>query len=142
MILALTPRPIFELGWKDAPYEAEELQLRAAMEMSQDLGTAIPTTLFNPRFFDGYAFVNQINTFGFGIYPSGSATPKLVVDNAGIIEHRMITPFRGAYRSTYLLGSSQAAAPGNNYFSRYDFDGGNRVDVSTPAVTWPPASTG
>ncbi|HPY32112.1 MAG TPA: hypothetical protein PLT00_06630 [Verrucomicrobiota bacterium] len=125
--------PIFELGWKDAPYEAEELQLRAAMEMSQDLGTAIPTTLFNPRFFDGYAFVNQINTFGFGIYPSGSATPKLVVDNAGIIEHRMITPFRGAYRSTYLLGSSQAAAPGNNYFSRYDFDGGNRVDVSTPS---------
>jgi hypothetical protein len=41
----------------------------------------------------------------------------------------MVAPFRGDQRNVYLLGSSGATT---TTFSRYDFDGANRVDVNVP----------
>ena len=43
----------------------------------------------------------------------------------------MVAPFRGTYATTYLLASS-GAMPATTTFSRYDFDGQNRVDVEVP----------
>jgi hypothetical protein len=46
----------------------------------------------------------------------------------------MLAPFRGASRSTYMLGGSGAKSGGvTTTLSRYNFDGSNRVDVDTPA---------
>ena len=107
-----------------------QLQLRVTINLGTDLGIGGNST-FNPRFFDGFDYVNQINTQqGFGRYPSGSSTPALVVNNQSIIEHRMVTPFRGALSSTYMLGSGSGTL--TTTLSRYDFDGSNRVDVNTP----------
>ncbi len=114
-----------------APYLPEQLQLRVTIELATDLGIGGSST-FNPRFFDGYDYVNQINTPSFGRYPSGSGTPSVLVTNVNPPwQHRMVAPFRGALRSTYMLGSSDGAAP-TATFSRYDFGGNNRVDVNTP----------
>jgi len=113
------------------PLLPEQLQLRVTIELAADLGIGGSST-FNPRFFDGYDYVNQINTPSFGRYPSGSPVPSLLVNNVSPPwQHRMVAPFRGAWRSTYMLGSSDGAAP-TATFSRYDFDGNNRVDVNTP----------
>jgi len=114
------------------PLPPEQLQLRVTIQLASDAGMSGNST-FNPRFFDGFVYVNQITVPGFGRYPSGSGAPALVVNNTGVpLEHRMVAPFRGALRSTYLLGSSMGLAPGTTTFSRYDFDGNNRVDVNTP----------
>jgi hypothetical protein len=45
------------------------------------------------------------------------------------LEHRMVAPFRGENKAEYLLGASGATS---TTFSRYDFDGENRVDVEVP----------
>jgi hypothetical protein len=115
-----------------APYPVEELQLRVTLRLSQDLGIS-ENTMYNPRFFDGFIYVNQINAPAMGRYPSGSGTPDLAVSHAGnnALEHRMVAPFRGPDRSAYLLGSSSAAAASTT-FTRYDFDGSNPVTVNTP----------
>lgn len=111
------------------PYLPEQLQLRTTIKLSVDLGISA-NSMFNPRFFDGDLYVSQINTPAFGRYRSGSSRPLLTVDNSGIpLEHRMIAPFRGDQATTYLLGSSGAAT---TTFSRYDFDGQNRVDGEVP----------
>lgn len=89
--------------------------------------------MFNPRFFDGDIYANQINEPCFGRYHSGSGIPELLVNNTTnpLWQHRMVAPFRGTCQSTYLLGSSSGAGP-TTILSRYDFDGHNRVDISAP----------
>jgi len=114
-----------------APYLPEELQLRVVINLGSDLGGG--NSVFNSRIFDQNNFVNQINSpMGFGRYPSGASTPSLVVNNTALpLEHRMVAPFRGSLRDTYLLASSSGATL-STFFSRYDFDGNNRVDANTP----------
>ncbi len=115
-----------------APYLPEQLQLRVTVQPSFDLSIA-GNTMYNPRFFDGKIYANQINNPCFGRYPSGSITPEVVVNNSGnlALEHRMVAPFRGAYRTNYMIGSSSAAAS-TTTFARYDFDGNNPVTVDSP----------
>lgn len=118
------------------PYLPEQLQLRVAIDIGGDLGLA-PNSTYNPRFFDGYNYVVQINagTTGIGRYVSGSAKPEVVIENSTEpLEHRMLAPFRGALSSTYMLGGSGAKSGGvTTTLSRYNFDGSNRVDAETPA---------
>jgi hypothetical protein len=115
-----------------APYWMEQLQLHVTVRPSADLGVA-PNSMFNPRFFDGDIYANQINNPCFGRYHAGSGSPELVVDNTAnpLWQHRMVAPFRGPNRSAYLLGSSSGAGP-TTTLSRYDFDGHNRVDIAAP----------
>ena len=112
-----------------APYLPEQLRPRATVNPSFDLGIT-GNSMFNPRFFDGKTYANQINTPCFGRYPSGSLTPEVVVNNSGntSLEHRMVAPFRGTNRLTYMLASSSAAAL-TTTFTRYDWDGNNPVSV-------------
>jgi hypothetical protein len=116
-----------------APYLPAQLQLRVAHNLGTEIGGGNST--FNPRIFDGNNFVNQINTpMGFGRYPSGSGSPSAIVNNTSVpLEHRMVAPFRGANRTNYMIGSGSGASL-NTTFSRYDFDGNNRVDAVNPAV--------
>ena len=115
-----------------APYLPEQLQLRVAINLGTKLGGGSST--FNPRIYDGNNFVNQINTpVGFGRYPSGMGSPSIIVNNTSIpLEHRMVAPFRDANRTRYMMGSGSGAAL-TTTFSRYDFDGNNRVDAVNPA---------
>jgi hypothetical protein len=114
------------------PPPPAHLQLRVTLTLAADAGMGGNST-FNPRYFDGFIYANQIIFPGFGRYPSGSPDPSWVVNNQSIpLEHRMVAPFRGHLRSTYLLGSSMGLPPGTTTFSRYDFDGRNRVDAQTP----------
>jgi hypothetical protein len=114
---------VFELG------PPPPLQLRTIVNPSTDLGIA-GSSMYNPRFFDGNIYACQINTPAFGRYPAGTNTPFLVVDNTAIpLEHRMVAPFRGTNSTTYLLAASGATT---TTFSRYDFNGQNRVDVDVP----------
>ncbi len=112
-----------------APNLPEQLELRTTINLAGDLG--IPgSSMYNPRLFDGEIYVSQINTPAFGRYPSGSITPSLVVDNRSIpLEHRMVAPFRGPNSSIFMLAASGATT---TTFSRYDFNGENRVDVEVP----------
>lgn len=118
------------------PYLPEELQLRVVLDFSADSGIS-PSSTFNPRFFDGDVYFTQINVGaeGFARYPSGANTPTLMVDNHGTssAEHRMVAPFRGAHRATYLLGSSSGQVTAGT-FARYRSDGTARVEVSTPGA--------
>src|SRR5688572_14660961 len=111
-----------------APTPPDKLELRRTINLAGDLGIA-GSSMYNPRFFDGDLYANQINTPGFGRYPSGSIVPALVVNSTS--EHRMVAPFRGANRAVYLLGASGATT---TTLSRYDFNGENRVDVEVPGV--------
>ncbi|MEO6034246.1 MAG: hypothetical protein ABIQ35_03225 [Verrucomicrobiota bacterium] len=113
------------------PFLPEQLQLRVAINLGSDLGGA--SSAFNPRIFDGDNFVNQINSpMGFGRYPSGSSVAEIVINNTALpLEHRMVAPFRGINRTTYMMGSGSGAAL-NGLISRYDFDGAHRVDAATP----------
>ncbi len=114
-----------------APYSPDELQLRVVFYLGADLGLPVNST-FNPRSFDGFAFINQINTgsVGFGRYRSGVNVPEVVVDSTAVpLEHRTVAPFRGAYSATYMLGSGGA---GVSTLSRYEFNGANRVSVEAP----------
>lgn len=114
------------------PVPPQKLNLRTTIQLHADIGIS-PSSLFNPRFFDGDIYVNQINTPAFGRYPQGSSTPKMFVDNSFSLasEHRMVAPFRGILRSTYLLASSSAATSGTT-FTRYDFDGNNPLTTDVP----------
>lgn len=127
---AALPAAVFA---QTTPYLPELLQLRATVEFALDAG--LPgATIYNARLFDGDVYVNQINagTMGFGRYPSGSGQATLLVNNTSdSIEHRTVAPFRGALSSKYIFGSGGAPKP-NATFSRYDFDGANRVDVTAP----------
>jgi hypothetical protein len=111
--------------------QPNELELSNTIQLAADLG--IPgSSIFNPRYFDGDVYVNQINTPGFGRYPSGSDFPSILVDNTFLaLEHRMVAAFRGDNRSVYLLAVS-GAINNTTFFSRYDFDGENRVDAEIP----------
>jgi hypothetical protein len=102
------------------------------MDFTTDLGS--PNSMFNPVYADDYIYVNQINTGyqGFGRYHTGWDTPLMVVDNRGIVEHRMVMPFRGAFKNTYLIASSSGAAPTTTTFTRYNFDGTEPVSVPSP----------
>ena len=115
-----------------APYWAEQMQLHVIVRPYFDLGIS-ENSMFNPRFFDGDIYANQINNPCFGRYHSGSGTLEVVVNNTAnpLLQHRMVAPFRGADRSTYMLGSSSGAGP-TTTLSRYDFDGSNRLDITAP----------
>src|SRR6266487_5491441 len=115
-----------------APYLPEQLRLRVTVQPSFDLSIA-GNTMYNPRFFDGKIYANQINNPCFGRYPSGSITPEVVVNNSGNadLEHRMVAPFRGTQSSTYMIGSS-AAGGVTATFTRYNFDGTSPTTVDSP----------
>jgi hypothetical protein len=117
------------LGSQAAPYLPQQLQLRTTVKPYADLGIAA-SSMYNPSFFDGNIYANQINTPAFGRYRSGATRPSLTVDNTAIpLEHRMVAPFRGTNSTTYLLAASGVTT---TTFSRYDFNGQNRVDVDVP----------
>lgn len=117
------------------PYLPDQLDLRAVLNLATDAGAPASST-FNPRYFDSFLYANQVNagTMAFGRYVSGWPIPLMVLNNVGGTEHRMVAPFRGANAGKYLLGSSSGAAPQTTTFSRYDFDGLNRVDAPFPGV--------
>ena len=125
---------VYELQRQGAPYLPAQLQLRVAIQIGSDLG--LPgNTVYNSRCFDEFNFVPEINpgSQGFGRYPSGSSIPSALVTNSGVpLEHRTVMPFRDAYSSKYMLGAGGAPAATTTNFSRYDFNGSNRVDVGTP----------
>jgi hypothetical protein len=101
---------------------------------SAELG--IPaSSMFNARLFDDRIFANQINNPCFGRYLWGSNTAEVLINNNGnnLLEHRMVAPFRGSTRLTYMLASSSAAAP-TTTFTRYDWDGNNPLGMDTPDV--------
>lgn len=113
------------------PMQPQELQLGVILHLADDIGVPWSST-FNPRFFDGFDYVGQIVTPAFGRYPIGSPIPDLMVrDGVTPREHRMVAPFRGALRNSYILGSSSGAALSTT-FSRYDYNGSNVVDTATP----------
>jgi hypothetical protein len=116
-----------------APLPPEELQLRNVIEFGTDLG--VSSSMFNSRYFDGFVYVDQVNpgTQGLGRYASGWGTALMLLDNRSVLEHRMVAPFRGTNSTTYLIGSSSGATPTTTTFSRYDFQGSNRVDVASPS---------
>jgi hypothetical protein len=122
---------VFELGSLTVPYLPDELQLRLTVQPNLDLGIQ-DSSMFNPRFFDGKIYANQINIPCFGRYPAGSIIPEAAVNNSGdtSLEHRMVAPFRGANRSIYMLGSSSASSSSTT-FTRYDFDGNNPVSIDS-----------
>jgi hypothetical protein len=130
--LALVPTVLLTCSVIAAPPLPEQLQLRATFNLGEDLGT--PNSMFNPVYANGQVFVSQINNSaqGIGIYTSGSETPVLVLNNLGVIEHRMVQPFRGALSSTYLIASGGATPGTTTTFSRYNFDGSGRVDAQAP----------
>ncbi len=122
----------FQLDSPSVPYLGQELQLREFVQPSRDLNIA-GNSMFNPRYFDGKIYANQINPACFGRYPSGSTVPEMLVNNSATpaLEHRMVAPFRGSYRTNFLLGSSSAAAA-TVTFTRYDFDGNNPFSIDSP----------
>ncbi|MGV3773155.1 MAG: hypothetical protein ACO1QB_09660 [Verrucomicrobiales bacterium] len=109
-----------------APVLPDDLELRTTINLSSDMGIA-PSSMFNPRLFDGEIYVNQINIPGFGRYPSKSAVPNQLVFST--TEHRMVAPFRGDNKTVYMLGASGAAT---TTFTRYDFTGDNPVEAQLP----------
>lgn len=104
------------------------LRLVTTFNLAADLGI-VGNSIFNTRIFDGAVYVNQINTPGWGRYPLGSSIADLLVPST--VEHRMVAPIPGANPPTYIFGASGAAT---TTFSRYDFDGLNRVDVPVPGT--------
>ena len=109
-----------------APTPPEKLELRRTINLAGDLGIA-GTSMYNPRYFDGAIYANQINTPAFGRYPAASIVPSFVM--SGMPEHRMIAPFRGATSSLYILGASGATT---TTLSRYDANGENPIEASVP----------
>jgi hypothetical protein len=120
LLLGAAQGLVYELG------PVPPLRLTTTFNLASDLGIS-GSSMYNPRLFDGSVYVNQINTPGFGKYALGSPTPSLVVPSTA--EHRMVAPFRGANRTNFLLGASGAATM---TFSRYDFNGENKVEVAVP----------
>jgi hypothetical protein len=116
----------FCLNSQAAPPLEKDLELRTTMNLAADMSIGA-SSMYNPRIFDGQIYANQINTPGFGRYPSKSAVPAQLVFSTS--EHRMVAPFRGANNVVYMLGASGATT---TTFSRYDFTGENRVDADVP----------
>jgi hypothetical protein len=134
LLLGTLEGKVFQLGGPGVPYLAEQLQLQMTINPSAELG--IPaSSMFNARLFDDRIFANQINNPCFGRYLWGSNTAEVLINNNGnnLLEHRMVAPFRGSTRLTYMLASSSAAAP-TTTFTRYDWDGNNPLGMDTPDV--------
>src|SRR5215216_1362536 len=87
------------LSGKAAPPLQNEIELRTTISLAADLGIGA-SSMFNPRLFDGKIFANQINTPGFGRYPSKSPIAEQLVFSTS--EHRMVAPFRGANNTVYM----------------------------------------
>ncbi len=123
---------VYQLGVRGVPLRAEQLQVHVTVQPSADLGIA-HSSMFNPRFFDGKIYANQVNVPCFGRYSTDSATAEMLVDNSAntAMEHRMVAPFRGAFKSTYLIGSSSAATP-TTTFTQYDFAGNLVANADAP----------
>ncbi len=117
-----------------APPLAGQLQLRNTVRLYADLGVPVQN-MFNGRYFDGDIYANQINVPCFGRYASGSSVPDMLVNNANNTssEHRMVAPFRGSLKTTYLLGSSSAIV-GGALMTRYNFDGTMPVITDAPGM--------
>jgi hypothetical protein len=109
-----------------APIPSGQLQHRVTVRPYADLGLTLGS-MYNPRFIDGYIYATEIGDTAhacFGRYASSSSTLL-----AGVIpatEHRMVTSFRGANSSAYMLACSGAYS---TTFTRYDFDGNNPQTV-------------
>jgi hypothetical protein len=122
-----------------APIRSGHLQRGRVLAPGLYLGTMEPQTMYNPRYFGGKTYANQINYPCFGRYGAGSVIPEVTVDNSPIDlhtnEHRMVIGFPGAYSSTYMLGSSSGNAVGgtftNTCFTRYNWDGSNPVVINS-----------
>jgi hypothetical protein len=123
---------VHQLSVRGVPCLPEQLQAKMTLQPGVDLSIE-RNSMFNPRFFDGKIYANQLNVPCFGRYPMDSTTPEMVVNNSldTTMEHRMVAPFRGTFRSTYMIASSSAAASAP-YITRYDFDGNNPVPLETP----------
>ncbi len=124
---------VYELQ-RRVPIASGQLQLRANYQPYADLGQTLGS-MYNPRTFDGNIYANEIGDAAhrcFARYASGSSTMVAGVIPA-INEHRMVAPFRGAYSSTYMMGTGgwdgiDAGAPTFVYtFTRYNFDGSSPV---------------
>lgn len=123
LVLAASGGVVFEIG------PVPPLIWRNAVALFTDVGIGANST-YNPRYFDTDLFVCQINAPAVGRYPSGTVTPTMTVNNSSpAFEHRMLAPFRGDNATKYLLGGGGASS---TFFSRYDYDGQNRVDVDVP----------
>ncbi len=111
-----------------APYPPAQLQLSVIMRPYLDLGQTLGS-VFNARTFYGHNYCTGSGggTYG-GIawYPSGSSTPSGSFISAA--ENRMVAPFRGANRWTYLLGCSNASS---TTWTRYNIDGTNPQTVES-----------
>ncbi len=132
---------VFELEGIMAPYASQQVQLTVTMQPAAELGVGV-NSMFNPRVFDGKVYANQINASSalFGRYAMGATNAEVLVNNSGnnAMEHRMVAPFRGASRLTYMLGSGSAAGPAST-FTRYDFDGNNANTIEAPDSLVPDA---
>jgi hypothetical protein len=109
-----------------APYPPAELQLSVIMRPYLDLGQTLGFG-YNPRIFDGYNYCTGIGGGthgGVAWYPSGSSTPSGSFITAA--EHRMVAPFSGANRWTYLLACGGVSSTG---WTRYNIDGTNPQTV-------------
>ena len=119
-----------------APIPSGHLQRGRVLAPAYDLGGITPNSMFNPRYFGGKTYANQINDPCFGRYGSGSTIPEAAVDNTPdhTYEHRMIMGFRGAYSATYMLGSSSGNGIGGSFqtttFTRYNWDGSTPVRIN------------
>jgi hypothetical protein len=105
-----------------APVPSGHWQLRVTIKPYADLGKTAGS-MYNPRFCDGYNYANEIGDAAhacFGRYPRGSS--MLLAGVVPATEHRMVTSFRSAYSSTYMLASGGAAS---TTLTRYDFNGNN-----------------
>lgn len=112
------------------PFTPDQLQLRVRVQPWHDLGTN-PNSMYNPRFFDGNIFACQINWNCFARYPSGSSiisAGDLCGTNTPPRGPRMLSPMRGAFSSTYMVGSGGTA----NVFTRWNWDATNPQDVTFP----------
>ena len=108
------------------PMQPGQMQLRAKLRPCAALGVS-QNSMYNPRFFDGNMFTPQINNYCFAHYPAGSG-----IFSAGVVEAtrqtRMVSPFRGADSSTYMLASGGSLNP----YTRYNWDGTGPQDVAFP----------
>ena len=103
-----------------------QMQLRAKLRPCAALGVT-QNSMYNPRFFDGNMFTPQINNYCFARYPAGSS-----IFSASVVEAtrqtRMVSPFRGADSSNYMLASGGSLNP----YTRYNWDGTGPQDVAFP----------
>jgi hypothetical protein len=110
------------------PIPLDQLQLRVTYRPCDAPGIGlVGNSMYNCRFFDGSVYAPQINNYCWARFPRGSSIPSAAAKDR---QTRMISPFRGAYSSTYLLASGGTLLP----FTRYDFDGTNPVNADPPGA--------